>query len=143
MGVSARAMLAEIVAGQTDAEVALPDTIPGINRRVAEVTLAEMGLDMSQFPTADHLASWAGLAPGNHQSGGRRYPGRTTSGNKPLAGIMVQAAWSPVRIKNTFLQSRFHSLAALRGEKRAIVAVAHSMLVSAWHVLANQQPYHE
>ena len=126
-----------------NAAVALLDTIPGVNRRVAEVMLAEMGLDMSQFPTADHLASWAGLAPGNHQSGGKRYSGRTTNGNKPLASTMVQAAWSAVRIKDTFLKSRFHSLAARRGKKRAIVAVAHSMLVSAWHMLANQQPYQE
>ena len=123
--------------------VALLDSIPGVNRRVDEVMLAEMGLDMSQFPTADHLASWAGLAPGNHQSGGKRYPGRTTNGNKPLASIMVQAAWSAVRIKDTFLKSRFHSLAARRGKKRAIVAVAHSMLVSAWHMLADRQPYQE
>jgi transposase len=126
-----------------NAAVALLDTIPGVNRRVAEVMLAEMGLDMNQFPTADHLASWAGLAPGNHQSGGKRYSGRTTNGNKPLASIMVQAAWSAVRIKDTFLKSRFHSLAARRGKKRAIVAVAHSMLISAWHMLANQQPYQE
>jgi transposase len=126
-----------------NAAVALLDTIPGVNRRIAEVMLAEMGLDMSQFPTADHLASWAGLAPGNHQSGGKRYSGRTTKGNKPLASIMVQAAWPAVRTKNTFLKSRFHRLAARRGKKRAIVAVAHSMLVSAWHMLAHQQPYQE
>jgi transposase len=126
-----------------NAAVALLGTIPGVNRRVAEVMLAEMGLDMSRFPTADHLASWAGLAPGNHQSGGKRHSGRTTSGNKPLASIMVQAAWSVARVKNTFLKSRYHSLAARRGKKRAIVAVAHSMLVSAWHMLANRQPYQE
>jgi transposase len=126
-----------------NAAVALLDTIPGVNRRVAEVMLAEMGLDMSQFPTADHLASWPGLAPGNHQSGGKRYSGRTANGNKPLASIMVQAAWSAVRIKDTFLKSRFHSLAARRGKKRAIVAVAHSILVSAWHMLTYQQPYRE
>ncbi len=126
-----------------DAAVALLDTMPGVNRRVAEVMLAEMGLDMSQFPTADHLASWAGLAPGNHQSGGKRYSGRTTKGNKFLASIMVQAAWPAVRTKNTFLKSRYHRLAARRGKKRAIVAVAHSMLVSAWHMLTYQQPYQE
>jgi transposase len=123
--------------------VALLDTIPGVNRRVAEVMLAEMGLDMSQFPTADHLASWAGLAPGNHQSGGKRYAGRTTKGNKSLATIMVLGAWSAVRTKDTFLKSRYHRLAARRGKKRAIVAVAHSMLVSAWHMLTYQQPYQE
>jgi len=126
-----------------DAAVALLDTIPGVNRRTAEVMLAEMGLDMSQFPTANHLASWAGLAPGNHQSGGKRYSGRTTKGNKPLASIMVQAAWPAVRTKGTFLKARYHRIAARRGKKRAIVAIAHSMLVSAWHMLTYQQPYQE
>jgi transposase len=126
-----------------DAAVALLDTMPGVNRRTAEVMLAEMGLDMSQFPTANHLASWAGLAPGNHQSGGKRYSGRTTKGNKPLATIMVQAAWPAVRTKGTFLKARYHRIAARRGKKRAIVAVAHSMLVSAWHMLTYQQPYQE
>jgi transposase len=123
--------------------VALLDTIPGVNRRVAEVMLAEMGLDMSQFPTAAHLASWAGLAPGNKQSGGKRYSGRTTKGNRSLSSIMVQAAWGAVRTKDTFLKSRYHRLAARRGKKRAIVAVAHSMLVSAWHMLTYQEPYRE
>ena len=123
--------------------VALLDTIPGVNRRIAEVMLAEMGLDMSRFPTANHLASWAGLAPGNHQSGGKRYSGRTTKGNKPLGSILVQGAWSTVRNKDTFLKARYHRLAARRGKKRAIVAVAHSMLLSAWHMLTYQQPYQE
>jgi transposase len=123
--------------------VALLDTIPGVNRRTAEVILAEMGLDMSRFPTANHLASWAGLAPGNHQSGGKRYSGRTTKGNKPLSSAMVQAAWPATRKKGTFLKARYHRLAARRGKKRAIVAVAHSMLVSAWHMLTYQQPYQE
>jgi len=123
--------------------VALLDTIPGVDRRTAEVMLAEMGLDMSQFPTAQHLASWAGLAPGNKQSGGKRYSGRTTKGNRALSSIMVQAAWSAVRVKDTFLKARYHRLAARRGKKRAIVAVAHSMLVSAWHMLTYRQPYHE
>ena len=123
--------------------VALLDTIPGVNERIAEVMLAEMGLDMSQFPTAADLASWAGLAPGNHQSGGKRYSGRTTKGNKALSSIMVQAAWSAVRTKDTFLKSRYHRLAARRGKKRAVVAVAHSMLVSAWYMLTYRQAYRE
>jgi transposase len=121
----------------------LLDTIPGVDRWTAEVILAEIGLDMSRFPTADHLASWAGLAPGNNQSGGKRYSGRTTKGNHSLSSIMVQAAWSAVRTKETFLKARYHRLAARRGKKRAIVAVAHSMLVSAWHILTHRQPYHE
>jgi transposase len=123
--------------------VALLDTIPGVNRRVAEVMLAEMGVDMSRFETADHLASWAGLAPGNHESGGKRYSGRTRKGNRALSSIMVQAAWAASRTKDTFLKARYHGLAARRGKKRAIVAIAHSMLVSAWHILTYQQPYRE
>jgi transposase len=123
--------------------VALLDTIPGVNETAAEVMLAEMGLDMGQFPTHKHLAAWAGLSPGNHQSGGKRYSGRTRKGNRPLATIMVQAAWSAVRTKDTFLKARYHRLAARRGKKRAIVAVAHSMLVSAWHMLTSRQPYQE
>jgi transposase len=123
--------------------VALLDTIPGVDRRTAEKMLAEMGLDMSRFPTAGHLAAWAGLAPGNHQSGGKRYSGRTTKGNKALTTTMVVAAWTAVRTKDTFLKARYHRLAARRGKKRAIVAVAHSMLVSAWHMLTYQQPYRE
>ena len=126
-----------------EAAVALLATMPGVNRRIAEVMLAEMGLDMSQFPTANHLSSWAGLAPGNHQSGGKRYSGRTTKGNQSLSDIMVQGAWSAVRTKDTFFKSRYHRLAARRGKKRAIVAIAHSMLVSAWHMLTYQQPYRE
>jgi transposase len=123
--------------------VALLDTIPGVDRRIAEVILAEMGLDMSRFPTDAHLASWAGLAPGNHQSGGKRYSGRTTKGNASLSSAMVQAAWSASRTKDTFLKARYHRLAARRGKKRASVAVAHSMLVSIWHMLTYRQPYHE
>jgi transposase len=123
--------------------VALLDTIPGVNRRTAEKMLAEMGLDMSRFPTAAHLATWAGLAPGNHQSGGKRYSGRTSKGNEALTTTMVVAAWTAVRTKDTFLKARYHRLAARRGKKRAIVAVAHSMLVSAWHMLTHRQPYQE
>jgi transposase len=122
---------------------ALLMTMPGVDRRIAEKILAETGLDMSQFPTADHLASWAGLAPGNHQSGGKRYSGRTTKGNKPLGSTMVQAAWGASRTKDTFTNSRYHHLAGRRGKKRAIVAVAHSMLVSVWHMLTYRQPYQE
>ena len=123
--------------------VALLDTIPGVNQRTAEKMLAEMGLDMSRFPTAGHLATWAGLAPGNNQSGGKRYSGRTPKGNRALTTTMVVAAWTAVRTKDTFLKARYHRLAARRGKKRAIVAVAHSMLVSAYHMLTHRQPYQE
>jgi transposase len=126
----------------TDA-VALLDTIPGVDVRTAEVMLAEMGLDMSQFPTAKDLVSWAGLAPGNNESGGKRYSGRTTKGNKPLRSMMTQAAWAASRTKGTFLKARYHRLAARRGKKRAIVALARSMLESAWYMLSRHQPYQE
>jgi len=123
--------------------VALLDTIPGVDRKTAEDMLAEIGLDMSQFPTDKHLTSWAGLAPGNRQSGGKRYSGRTRKGNRTLSSVTVQAAWSAVRTKDTFLKSRYHRLAARRGKKRAIVAVARSILTSAWHILTYRQPYQE
>jgi predicted RNA binding protein YcfA (HicA-like mRNA interferase family) len=123
--------------------VALLDTVPGIDQKTAEVILAEMGLDMSQFPTDKHLAAWAGLAPGNHQSGGKRYAGRTRQGNQTLKSTLVQAAWSATRTKDTFLKARYHRLAARRGKKRTIVAAAHAMLVSIWHMLTYRQPYQE
>jgi transposase len=123
--------------------VALLDTMPGVDERVAEVMLAEMGLDMSQFPTAKELVSWAGLAPGNHQSGGKRYASHTTKGNNPLRSIMTQAAWAASRTKETYLKARYHRLAARRGKKRAIVALAHSMLISAWYMLTRRQAYQE
>jgi transposase len=125
-----------------DEAVALLDTIPGVNQRTAEVIL-EIGLDMSQFPTDKHLASWAGLAPGNHESGGKRYSGRRTKGNRSLSSIMTEADQAASRSKNTFLNARYHRLAARRGKKRAIGAIAHSMIISVWHILTYRQPYQE
>jgi len=119
------------------------DTIPGVDQRTAEIILAEIGLDMSQFPTADDLASWAGFAPGNHQSGGKRYSGRTTKGNRPIGAAINQAAWAASRTQDTWLKARYHRLAARRGKKRAIVAICRSILVSIWHMLSKQQPYHD
>ena len=123
--------------------VDLLDTIPGIDRRTAEMLLAETGIDLRQFPTAKHLAAWAGVAPGNHESGGKRYSGRTRKGNRHLQTTLVQAAWAAVRTKGTFLKARYHRLAARRGKKRAIVAIAHSILVSIWHMLSRGVVYKE
>jgi len=125
------------------AAVSTLDTMPGVDVRVAEGMLAEMGLQMSQFPTSDALTAWAGLAPGNNESGGKRYSGRTRKGNQPLRNLMIQAAWAASRTQGTFLKARYHRLAARRGKKRAIVALARSMLVSAWHMLTSGQPYQE
>ncbi|MCB0162915.1 MAG: IS110 family transposase [Anaerolineae bacterium] len=119
------------------------DTIPGVDQRTAEIILAEIGLDMGQFPTADDLASWAGFAPGNYQSGGKRYSGRTTKGNRPIGAAINQAAWAASRTKGTWFKARYHRLAARRGKKRAIVAIGRSMLVAIWHMLARNEPYRD
>ncbi len=118
-------------------------TMPGVERRTAEMILAEIGLDMSRFPSARHLAAWAGVAPGNHQSGGKRYSGRSKKGNRTLRTVLVQAAHSAKRKKDSYLAALYHRIARRRGKKRAIVAVAHSMLVSIYYMLTRQQPYQD
>jgi transposase len=123
--------------------VTLLDTIPGINNRTAEAILAETGIDMGQFPSPGHLARWAGVAPGNNQSGGKRYSGKTPPGNRALRTTLVQAAWAAQRTKGTYLSTVYRRLAGRRGKKRAIVAVAHSMLVSIYYMLLRHQPYQE
>jgi transposase len=123
--------------------VALLDTIPGVARTTAELILAEVGPDMSRFPSAAHLAAWAGLAPGNHQSGGKRLSGQTRKGNQWLRTGLVQAANAAARQKNTYLAAQYHRLAARRGRQRALIAVAHSILVIAYHMLEQHEPYHE
>jgi transposase len=123
--------------------VALLDTIPGIDRWQAEVILAEIGLDMGRFPTAGHLASWAGLAPGNNESAGKRYSGKTRPGNATLCRTLVLAANAAARSKNSYLAAQYNRLAARRGKKRAIVALAHSMLVAVYHILSRREPYRD
>jgi transposase len=117
-------------------------TIPGIGPQVAETILAECGPDMSVFPTAAHLASWAGLCPGNDESGGKHRSGKTRPGNIWLLDALTQAAWSAART-DTFLAARFRRLSRRLGKKKAIVAVAHTMIVAVWHVLANDRNYHD
>lgn len=135
---------ADAVAGLTwQTALQLLDTAPGINRRTAEVILAEIGIDMRQFPSAAHLAAWAGLVPGNHQSAQRRYAVRRRDGNPALRASLVQAAWVAVRMKNAYLAALFRRLAQRRGKKRAILAVAHSLLRSVYFMLTRQQPYHD
>jgi transposase len=123
--------------------VELLDTIPGVGQETAEVIVAEMGADMSRFPTARHLAAWAGLAPGNHESAGKPRTGRTRKGNQALRQGLLQAAHAAAHTKNTYLAAQYHRLAARRGSKRAIVAVAHSMLVIAYWLLSRHEPYRE
>jgi transposase len=123
--------------------VVLLDTIPGVARATAEAIVAEIGTDMSRFPTADHLASWAGVAPGNHESAGKRHSGKTRKGNKPLGAALNQAAHAASRTKNTYLSAQYHRLAARRGKKKAIVALMHSILVMSYHIIQRQEPYRE
>ena len=126
-----------------EAELARLDGIPGIGRRTAEVILAEIGTDLRRFPTAQHLASWAGMAPGNKQSAGKRLSGRTRKGNRWLRAALVEAAHGAARTKGTYLAAQYRRLAARRGAKRAAVAVGHSLLVIAYHLLREQTTYRD
>ncbi len=110
--------------------------ITGIKRQIAEVILAEVGPDITPFPTAKHLASWACLCPGNNMSAGKRRSGKTRKGQPWLRAALVEAAWAASRSKDTYLAAQFHRLRARRGDKRAAVAVAHSILTIVWHLLA-------
>jgi transposase len=118
-------------------------TIPGVDSRVSEVVVAEIGLDMSRFPTAGHLSSWAGLASGNHESAGKRQSGRTTPGNRWLKTALVQAAWAAYRAKGTHLSKKFHRIAGSRGKKRAAVAVANTILGIIHSLLKEGTTYQE
>ena len=123
-------------------------TIPGMGRRVAEVVIAEIGVDMSRFPTAGHLASWAGMCPGNHESAGKRRSGRARRGNDDLRTALCEAAWAASHTKDTYLSAQYRRFVARfgksnGGETKAIFAVGHTMLVIIWHVLAHSGNYEE
>jgi len=126
-----------------EASVQLLDTIPGVARNTAEIIVSEIGTDMSRFPTANHLADWAGVAPGNNESAGKQHSGRTRQGNKTLKVALTQVAHAASRTRNTYLSAQYHRLAGRRGKKRAILAVAHSILVIAYHMIQQQEPYHD
>ncbi len=115
------------------------DAIPGVDRRTAEVILAGIGPNVTPFPTAQHLASWACLCPGNNISGNKRRSGKTRHGQNWLRAALVEAAWAASRTKTTYLGSQFHRLRARRGDKRAAVAVAHSILIVVYHLLAKPE----
>jgi transposase len=119
------------------------DTIPGVNQRTAEVLIAEIGVDMNRFPSDRHLASWAGLCPGNHESAGKHRTGKTRKGNIWLRAALIEAALGATRTKNSAVAARYRRILRHRGHKKAIVAVAHNLLVTAYHVLAHQTTYQE
>jgi len=116
--------------------IALLDTIPGVGQWAAEILIAEMGTDMSRFPSAKHLASWAGMCPGNHESGGKRLSGKIRKGNRWLRQILVEMAHVASKTKNTYLAAQYKRLAARRGKKRALIAVGHTILTLQRHLSA-------
>jgi transposase len=111
------------------------DAIPGVDRRVAEVLMAEIGPDVTPFPSDAHLASWAGIAPGNNESAGKKRSGKTTKGSRWLRQALVQAAWAASHKKNSYFQAHARNLMHRRGRKRGLVAVAHSLLTVIYHML--------
>jgi len=121
-------------------------TIPGVGRRTAEVLIAEIGVDMRRFATAAHLASWAGMCPGNHESGGKRRSGRARKGNAALRAALCEAAWAASHSRSGYLPAQYRHLLRTfgrKGQTRAIFAVGHSILVIAWHLLADNSTYQD
>ena len=116
-------------------------TIPGVGTKTAQIIIAEIGVDMSRFPTPGHLASWAGLCPGNNESAGKHRSTHTRSGNPWLSSALVEAPWSVTRSKNCYLAVRFWRIAKRRGQQRALIAVAHTILVICWHLLTENTIY--
>jgi transposase len=124
-------------------EIERLDGIPGVSQRTAEVILAEVGTDMAQYPSADHLISWAGMCPGNNQSGGKRRNARTRKGNQTLRAALVTAGQAAGRSKNTYLGALFRRVASRRGSKRAAIAVGRHILQSVYYILRDGTTYRE
>jgi len=129
--------------GPYEEEIALAQTLPGIKATAAATTLAEIGTDMTRFPTHRHFASWAGVCPGNKQSGGRRLSGKTTPGNAWLRAVLGEVAWAAIRTKDSYFRAQYYRLARRRGKNKALMAVAHSMLVALYHVLREKRPFQD
>lgn len=125
------------------AAVSLLTTIPGVSELTAQIIVAETGADMSKFPTAGHLAAWAGVAPASHESAGKRRPAGSRHGSRHLRQALIEAARAAARTKGTFLSARYGRIARRRGPNKAAVAIAHSILVSVWHMLATGEIYQE
>jgi len=136
------AQIAEVIAPFGE-EVTRLDTLPGVDRRTAEVLIAELGVDMRVFPSDRHAASWAGLCPGNHESAGKHRSGRTRKGNGWLRTALTEAALGAIRTKGSALGARYRRIMRHRGHKKAVIAVAHALLRAAYHLLARRLPYRD
>ena len=123
--------------------VELLRSIPGVERRAAEVIIAEIGTDMSVFPTAAHLAPWAGICPGQNESAGKRKSAKTRKGSKWLRKTLTESARAAARTRESYLAERYRRLAARRGDKKAIVAICHELLTVAHHMLQTGELYRE
>lgn len=124
-------------------QIQLLDTIPGVDQKVAQAIVAEIGVDMNQFPSHRHLASWAGLCPGNNESAGKHKSGKTRKGDRWLKRSLIEASWAASRANETYLSALYHRVARRRGKKKAAVAVSHAILVMAYHMIKNHIPYQE
>ncbi len=123
--------------------MALLDTMPGVGPRAAEILIAAIGTDMSRFPSAKHLASWAGMCPGNHESGGKRLSGKTRQGSRWLRQILVEIAHVASKTKNTYWAAQYRRIAARRGKKRALLAVGHTILTIIYTMLTRKPSYQD
>jgi transposase len=136
------AMIAQQLTAEQEA-ITLLDTIPGVSQRTAEILLAEIGTDMTRFPSAKHLASWAGMCPGNQASAGKRLSGKTRKGSRWLRQVLVESAHVAAKTKQTYLAAQYKRLAARRGKKRALIALGHTILIIVYHLLSRKQPYQD
>jgi transposase len=135
-----------VIAQHLEAEpeaMALLDTIPGVSQRTAEILLADIGTDMTRFPSAKHLASWAGMCPGHHERAGKRLSGKTRKGRRWRRQVLVEAAHVAAKTKQTYLAAQYQRLAARRGKKRALMALGHTILIVVSHVLTRKQPHQD
>jgi transposase len=127
----------------TDEQIERLDEIPGVNLLTIQNVLAEIGWDMSRFPSEDHLSSWAGMCPGNEESAGKRIRNRTTKGNRWLRRALTEAAWAASHTKNSYLGAQYRRMAPRRGKKRALVAVGHTLLGIIYHMLKEPVAYQD
>src|SRR5205814_8528170 len=133
----------EVLIGPFETELALLDPIPGVDRRIAQCLIAEIGIDMDRFGSSSRLSSWAGMCPGNNESGGRRRSGKTRNGSKWLAANLAEAAEAAGHSKGTYLGAQFQRLRGRLGHAKARKAVEHSILVAAFHILDRHTPYED